>query len=401
MEKMGWRLLTVSAAVLVFLAGWPLPAAASAETEPNGGIASATAIALNEPATGSISDENDVDWYKFTLTTAGKVTLTLKHSTLGDSEQYWGVTCYAFNANTGETSELTSFLVRGTQLSIDGSALGLPAGTYYVQIAPCESSWNTPYSLTASFTASSTWERESNNTLPTANAIALNRSYSGAIATQGDEDWYKFTLTTAGKVTLTFKHSTLGESTQYWAVTCYTFNANTGETSELTSFLVRGAQLRIDSSALGLPAGTYYVKIAPCDSSWSTPYSLTASFTTSSTWERESNNTLPTANAISLNRSYSGALAAQGDKDWYKFTLNTAGKVTLAFQHSTAGEDAQYWRVECYAYNANTGAQSTLASFLARGSELGVSSNALGLPAGTYYVQIAPYESTWGTTYSL
>ena len=115
--------------------------------------------------------------------------------------------------------------------------------------------------------AGSLTEIESNDSVGTATVIDVNTQVSGSLSSDYDEDWYRFSLSTAGKASVTFKHGYINSSSTYWEIDLYRYNPSTGETALLTDFDSKGGNLSLTSSMVGLPAGTYYIKISPYNNS--------------------------------------------------------------------------------------------------------------------------------------
>ena len=55
-------------------------------------------------------------------------------------------------------------------------------------------------------------ELESNDTMEQATEVFLNTGTTGAISSYEDEDWYKFTLTQSGAISVDFSHEVISIS---------------------------------------------------------------------------------------------------------------------------------------------------------------------------------------------
>ncbi len=251
-----WLCATI--AVLVALAMMaPQTAYAASEKEPNNSAQQATAMTWGNGYSGAISSSNDEDWFKVTLPSAGKFTLSFGHTYKKDSGS-WSVTLYAADKATRLHSESWSNKSTGT----DSFTMGLKGGTYYVKV-----DWNwsevigETYTLRADFASSAYWEDEVNDDADMAKPVAIGSAYSGIIDDSGDEDWFKVTLPSAGKFTLSFGH-TYKKDSGSWSVTLYAADKATRLHSESWSNKSTGT----DSFTMGLKGGTYYVKV---DWNWS------------------------------------------------------------------------------------------------------------------------------------
>ncbi len=394
MNKMVRRLMLTSILTLLMIGVTALVSSVAlagslTEIESNDSVGSATVIDVNTPVSGSLSSDEDEDWYHFSLSSPGKASITFKHGYLNSSNTYWEIDVYSYDQSTGDISFLTDFDSRGSNLSLTSSAMGLPAGDYYIHISHYYYS-NIPYTITASFTASSVWEREFNDSLQTASTIKVNTDNYGSLMSDSDEDWYRFTLPSAGKASINFKHSALSGGNTYWEIELYRHDTMTGETALLTDFSSNAGNLSLTSSTVGLPAGTYYIKVNHYYYS-NIPYTLTASYTASSVWEREFNDSLQTASTIKVNTAYNGSLMSDSDEDWYRFTLTSSGRASITFKHSALSGGYTYWEIGLYRYDTTTGETALLTDFSSKGGNLSLTSSIVGLPAGTYYVKVNDY----------
>ncbi|MCM3391508.1 MULTISPECIES: hypothetical protein [Cytobacillus] len=74
------------------------------------------------------------------------------------------------------------------------------------------------------------------------------------------------------------------------------------------------------SRAVGLPAGTYYIKIENYSGAIGVNYEFKVQYTQSNYYEKEFNDSLTAANAIELNKVYAGMLRRYDDKDFYIYS---------------------------------------------------------------------------------
>ena len=103
--------------------------------------------------------------------------------------------------------------------------------------------------------------------------------------------------------------------------------------------------------------------------------------------ETESNDTMATANALSLNTAITGNVYESTDRDFYVFNLSEDGYVTLRFTHAMLSEGE--WTVEI------RDVKSTVYYTMDSGCvDTDLSSLKYGLPAGKYYIVVA--RTPWG-----
>lgn len=113
--------------------------------------------------------------------------------------------------------------------------------------------------------------------------------------------------------------------------------------------------------------------------------------------EREPNNSVAQATAMTLGATYSAVIASSSDEDWFKVTLPQAGKFTLSLGHNYK-KDYGRWDVKLYASDKAT----VLHSESWWNKSTGTDSFTMGLKAGTYYVRVdAGWTDIVGETYSL
>ena len=111
--------------------------------------------------------------------------------------------------------------------------------------------------------------------------------------------------------------------------------------------------------------------------------------------EKEPNDTIVTANTISVNTVVNGTTHSNDDYDWYKFTINQDGYVWIDFTHDY-GADSH--NVYLYSYDGTNDKEHM--DFYISNSQEKDSSAKQGLSAGTYYIKVDCY-SYCTTNYSL
>jgi len=348
------------------------------EKEFNNSLATANAMNVNQSYKGTISDGNDQDIYKVTVPNDGNVTLSMK--------QKPGIRWYA-SIQTSSGKVMEELTTDDSEL-IDGYAskeVGLPKGTYYVQVSDDSYSENEPYEVQVGFIKSDNYEKEFNNSLTAANKMNLNQSYKGSINNSNDKDIYKVDLPSDGNFTLSMKQ----KAGVKWSVSILN-----SKSQDFDSFVTDDSELieGYETMQVGLPKGSYYIAVEPDSYSEDEPYEIKTAFTASNNYEKEFNNTLTTANPISLNQLYKGTMSDSNDKDIYKIVVPNDGNVTLLMKQKAGAQwHAQLQNSNGYVYK----------DFITNGDEL-VSGNAsvqTWLKKGTYYVVIENDSYTEDTPY--
>ena len=386
--------------VLAFLFAVAVSAAVASETESNNTRYTANKISLNAEYTGNISSSSDVDWYEFSLSSAGYVYVDFRHNTVSSANNYWRLKIV--NSDGDDIAQGSYFYFRGDDYNtVSTDKLGLPAGTYYV-IVESTSSYQSSvsYTLKVNYTASSVWETEENKTRYTADPVKLNTTYNGTVYASGDVDWYTFDLTSAGYVSVSFKHDTVSSANNYWRLKV--LNSDGDDIAQGSYYYFRGDDYNtVTTDKLGLPAGTYYVMVESTSSYHSAvPYSFKVNYTASSVWETEGNATMYTADPVNLNTTYYGTIYSSGDVDWYTFKLTKTTETWLAFTHGKVNSSSNYWRVSLYKDNGSTYAY-TNSYFYSAGGDTSLTTAHNSLPAGTYYVKVESSSNQSSLTYTL
>ena len=252
--------------LIILLAGCLVWTAAVAEE--HGTAETAMKLTLGRVAKDSLADSDAQNYYKFTTTKAGYVTVTFTHTQVADSYAWWRLKLAdrdsiedkgSFGGFSGLL--LDSFEEKGKEKTTTRK-LGIPAGTYYMRIEGGNSA-TAEYSLKVSFTASSVWETEKNDKTDDADPIKVNTEYWGALLESGNfycqpKDCYTFTLKKGQYVSLCFKHTKLST-----ANICWNLSLMDADTKRLYSKTYEGNSATQDTSELFcLSAGKYYVSVS-------------------------------------------------------------------------------------------------------------------------------------------
>ena len=232
-----------------------------------------------------------------------------------------------------------------------------------------------------SMTATATY---GNDSYYYADSISVNQTYTGNLVDSYDEDWYVFTLSSPGYVSISFSHDYVDSAYEYWRVTLcdddgdaitdyWQYKGNTTKT--------------IKTQNIGLPAGTYHIKIEPYGTR-TVNYKFKVNFTSSSIWERENNDYYSRADRISLNKMYYGTIMDSSDEDWYKFTLSSKTTVNIAFEHTFVDSSSERWRVTL----CDDDGEAITDYWQYKGDKKGVvKTQNITLPKGTYHLKVEPY----------
>lgn len=228
MKKVFALLLTVCLTLGVL----PVYSSAASETEDNDSFAAAQRVSVNEAISGNISDGKDRDYFAFTLEKDGYVNLSFHHEYEDTSSSLWDITLF-----DSSYKEIVQKQAKGQDIKNDYDPVGLPAGNYYVEVAPYNSynSSTAAYELTVHYAASSQWETEQNDAFSTADPIAVNQTVHGSILHGKDEDFYQFSLPEDGYISIQFGHENIDNSSPFWK-----FGLYNDECESVTSYNAMG-----------------------------------------------------------------------------------------------------------------------------------------------------------------
>ncbi len=325
--------------------------------------AGAAAILLDNPYNGSISAAVPENYYSFTLTQSGILKLSARSGDIAAMN-------YAVCSVQGNTIWSTdAYMDSKTGLNSRGDEIVMASGTYYLVVKQLKDSAGT-YTFTLSNNALEESFPESdgglNNTLETASPIEPGVTYTAQIAWNDNTDTYKFTVASASLVTFT--------------------NSNAGAFryllwDEAGNKLSEDSHFSADDIAFSrhLTMGTYYFQVARVVKTGS--YRLTLSVEPDADMFPEtsggSNNTLPAASAVRLNRDYSFQIAMNDGWDFFKFTVPRTQKITV-----TCSSNQMIWDL----YDEY--GQKMLEKDMTWASVLGGWPVDQELSAGTYYLSV-------------
>lgn len=293
--------------------------------------ANAKKLTFGQAATGAIVNEEEVDYYKFTVTDTGYFQLNLSlagNSLVEDIGWGWNVRIYAANDLSDYIREYSSVTSNMTT-----AKMALPKGDYYIFVQEQHSSFPTngcEYAIKATYVVDSYWETESNNDSRVPTVINVNEQYKGVHTVYEDKDWYKFTTTKDGKfsVTLSLDDATnVDEIGWGWNLTIYDSGFN-----EIKGY----SNIDRTTTTVELPfaKGTYYLKVEMQHTSFpclDCVYGIKVNYMMPAKWESEYNDENKYAEVINVNEVWNGSTYTTEDVDWYKFSTTKAGYFQVEF----------------------------------------------------------------------
>ena len=371
-----------------------IPALPSAALE----IESSYSINVNTPITDNLSERGTINWYSFTLSHNGKVSVTFAHEELKKSNELWEINIY----NSAE-DELVHFNSRGNETSITTQNMYLSAGTYYIRVRIPGYSWysahdTASYIITVNYEENTgQYEIELNDSRETATVLYAESPIIGNLGVRADIDWYSFTLPNNGKMSVTFEHTNLENSSEFWEI--HVFNEME---EELVSFKSRGKETSLTSQNMYLSAGTYHIRVRIPGYSWYSShniadYTITANYEENiGQYEVEPNDSKETATKAYPNFPVTGNLRVRADMDWYVFNVSDDSDFTVTMTHENLEDSKEFWEV--HVFNA---AEEEIARFRSRGKEPTITSKNMNLSAGTYYVRVRIPDYSWYSSHNI
>ncbi len=359
------------------------------EKESNETISTATQIKPNASYNGSVMTINDQDYYVLNLEKDGVLEVNFKHEYFNDTARRWNLTVMDDKSSILYSADLT-----GQQDNYFAPKIGLPVGAYYIRVRcyaynSINKAGNTmPYQVTARFTASTVWEKEFNEDISTATPMNLNTLYNGGISSFDDQDYYTITTTRDGMLEVNFQHEYLNSTSRLWNITVMDIRSTVLFSGDLT-----GQQDEYFIPQLGLPSGTYYVRIR-CyaynsinEAGNTMPYQVTASFTASTVWEKEFNEDISTATPMNLNTTYNGSLRNSDDVDYYRVTTIRDGVLDVTFTGEYINSTSNYYEIDLVDKRSNF-----ITGWILSGQLDYFEFPRIGLGAGEYYLVVYVYK---------
>ena len=315
MRKIKQSLASIMA-ILIIIAIVPTMASAAGSS-----ISNATAIKMDTKYSGSITETNTEDVYKFTISASGAVHIDL---TAYIYETYYYI--YDTKGNTVWSKQWQYWNDVSKEYNMDEN-VDLASGTYYFAIQKSSGTGN--YNFKLSFKSANASFNEpnggDNNSIATADSISLDTKYYGQIACNDDCDIYKFTFSKSGRIHIDL--TAYIYETDYYI---YDVKGNNLWSKQWQYWNDVSKEYNMDEN-VDLTSGTYYfaVKKNSGTGNYNFKFSYTSAGETFGEPNGGDNNSIATADSISLGTKYYGQIASNDDCDIYKFTLSSSGTITL------------------------------------------------------------------------
>lgn len=232
----------------------------SYETEPNDNLSTqATSINTGKKYTGNIDSEDDIDYYRFTITEKSKVWIDFSHTKISESGTLWKISL--FNDYNGSLIEMDS---TGETARLSSDRLRLPVGNYYIKISGYHWSDFDYTFCVNSQTEGSEAESEPDDDHVTATPISFNSPVTGNLQSENDIDFYRFDLGSSTNIKISFNHSRFDDNGTFWKFELHSTNedeALKNSEDENTISISGNSADNVSSVWYSIPAGTYYIKV--------------------------------------------------------------------------------------------------------------------------------------------
>lgn len=221
--------------------------------------------------------------------------------------------------------------------------------------------------------------------------LKVNTLYQDSLSSGEDENWYLFNLSAPGYIYLTFGHDLIEDDSAFWRTTfCFS------DKTEITWVDHTGRTTEDSSMKIGLPAGSYYMKVIPWYGYSEKNYTFSIHYSAASDWELEFNNEITQANIIPVNQEIHGTLYNGEDADWYRFSREKEGFIKLHFLHDYIEDGGKYWLITLYNQD-----MQELTSYNIQGNKVDSWTGSVGLPAGTGYIKVNRNGGYSGADYTI
>ncbi len=346
-------------------------------------------VTQNSTVIGTINSKDDYEAFIFDVEKDGALSIRLDHDNLLDSIKCgYVVTLYkVVEGESREYKEITYFESFWSDVTSSWGEIGVSPGTYCVVVEPGADILYGEFTFVTTFTPSSTFEKELNDTKESANPLGVGRAFYGSSSQRNDgydHDWFTFELKNDSCINISFSHDDLTFPKAGWNVKLINDKDQVicDFTSKLTDTLIKTGEI-------GLRAGTYYVKVESVSTIADT-YSIVVGSKKVNNNEFELNDTPETATNLPQNVIMGGSLADKLlslDKDYYKINVPADGVVDIIFAHEEIEGDKKGWNIRLLKKQED-GKYLEIMKKISAWNSSGYDLTNLGLAAGEYYILI-------------
>lgn len=280
-------------------------------------------------------------------------------------------------------------------------AVMLPAGVYYARVTPGDGTSGALYSLSFQATLYAPLEGAPDPGGDKATAFDLGAlpefptDVAGYVGLLDGEDYYRFELDTAASVTID------GVQVNGGRITAQLFDDMPIINESAPRYSIQPSPLGAQRLATVLPAGAYFVRVAPADGSISALYTLSLSAVSYPVAELDPNPGAEKQSASKLGDSLDGPQTVGGyvgildGEDYYRVDLTSPATLRIDCRNFVGGKGL----VQLYA-DAEIINESSPMSFTSPypGGDQRMST---ALAAGTYFLRVVPLDPSVSLLYTL
>ncbi len=180
------------------------------------------------------------------------------------------------------------------------------------------------------------------------NAITMDFDTNYSNYANAGDVYYKITATQKGKLDIKFNHE-YNENSYYWHIYIYKQNDDMLYDSFAEERYIYTYSSAVHIPSIGVNKGdTYFIKIVNGWNVENLKFTLSATFSKTSYFEQEFNNSFSSANKISLNNTYKGF--SYHSDDYFKIVVPANGTLNIKFNHEYTN-DSYYWHIYTYKKN--------------------------------------------------
>lgn len=323
-------------------------------------------------------------YYQFTIPQDGVIQITFSHELYESSVPGWTISLYDMSQSPNSFYNFQS--TDGYTETATSVQIGLRKGTYQICVSTRGADEDTQFSMMVGYAASGSWEKEINDGWLQASSINPNQVYYGSLHGSKDEDTYIFHATADGVFQFLFEHPLYEGEDTAWELELYNHKQEKIYNFEASN----GYTMSKSSAQIGLPAGTYYIKIKNYRGNcWNLTYTMNAMFQPSYNWEKELNEGWLSATPSAINTNICGSSASTKDIDYYSFYNDESRLVNIVFEHPLYEGYEHAWDITLYDQN-----QREILDMQSSGPMIGRTNSAdVYLAKGTYYVKVEVFSS--------
>lgn len=308
---------------IILISGIVSSVFAGTESEPNNLLGLSNSVNIGETFTGTIGTAGDVDFYKVSLSTPGRITCSVVNP-----PSNLRMKLHLYNRHADYMWQRNSAINDGDNVFLISDIID--PGIYFIKLEDIDrDASDQQYNFEIEFISVDD-PNEPNNEIGEAVALDGN-DVTGTIFDKNDKDFFSIYAKKDDVLDMT--------TTSPFSMTSYLelYNSNMDYMWVRDHAENPGDLLNLEHTVE--QDGVYYIRIRDHQGkSMTDPYTLSVSGgspgsqpqETSTTAETESNNELRTSNLIDLGTTVSGTVSPADDSDWYKIEINQTGKLKIA-----------------------------------------------------------------------